>query len=182
MLRFSVFPGLVLGASLLFISAHSVQAQVSVEVRAGASVGNHVPAYSGFDGAPGLSLAGTVEFRSTALLSPYGTVLRAEFGCDEGFCTNREIRMRAQGFGAGVRLHPKRLPWLRAGVLHYGTTVESDDGSTSAAASLGYEVGAGFSIPLRRRVRLLPGAYVRTQSGEERTTMAGAEVGLQISF
>lgn len=157
-------------------------AQLGLEVRAGAAVGHHVPAHSGLGTTPGLSLSGSLEVRPLAFASLYASYARAAFQCAGGFCTGNETTVQTQGFGGGVRLHPSGLPWLRAGMLLYGTSLGNGEHSTALAPVAGYEVGAGFSLPFGTHARLLPGVYFRTQPGEERTTLLGADIGLQLSF
>lgn len=181
-IRLLLMSRLAAATLLLLIASAPANGQVAIEVRAGASVGNHVPAYAGFDLLPGLSLSGTAEVRPVSFASLYGTYSRSEFGCEEGFCTGGDVQMLTEGFGGGVRLHPRYLPWVRAGVVQYGTTVQTEAGESVAQPSMGYEAGTGFTIPFGRHVRLLPGVFLRTQPGETRTTMAVADVGLNLSF
>jgi hypothetical protein len=170
----------VLGFALLAAAVTPAEAQLSAELRAGAAIGNHVPAAAGLQAKPGLALAGSVEYMAVPLASVYASYVRAAFGCDDGFCTDRDVTVVTRGVGAGVRLHRERLPWLRAGVLIYDAKVDADDRSGSVDAKLGFEVGAGWSVELRDGVSLLPGLFFRSQSSDQRTTVLGADLGVNV--
>jgi hypothetical protein len=173
----------VLAAVLVGLAvAAPASAQVAVEARAGASVGNHLPAYSGLGTRPGPSLSALVEAGLSRRASLYVTFVRAGFPCTKGLCAGREVDVTTQGFGGGVALRPGRLPWLRAGVLRYSATVRSDGRDDAVDPSLGFEVAGGVSVPVAARVRLLPGLYFRSQAGDERTTVVGLDVGLRVAF
>lgn len=157
-------------------------AQFAIEARGGAAVGNHVPAAAGLESIPGPSYAVQAEYQGWRNASIYVAVSRSSFGCEEGFCTDNTATVTTMGYGAGVRIHPARLPWVRAGAIMYDASVDAENGSEAVDASPGYEMGAGFTIPLGEAVRILPGAFIRSQPGDERTTVVGAEIGLQVSF
>lgn len=173
-----ILPGFLLALAL----AAPAHAQIAIEARAGGAVGNHAPALAGLETDPGLSLSAALEYRPLSFASLYATFSRASFGCGEGLCAGREVSMATQGFGGGVRLHPARLPWVRVGALLYGTDTHADGETGSVSPSLGYEVGGGFTLPFSDHFRMLPGLYLRSQSGEERSTLLGADVGFQVSF
>jgi hypothetical protein len=164
--------------------ASAAAAQVSVEGRVGGAVGNHAPAAAGLETHPGLSLAGSIEYTPVPYGSLYASFSRASFGCEEGFCDGAGATITAQGFGAGVRAHPwaAPLPWFRAGALLYGSTVSTSSGDESTGMSPGLELGVGTVIPFAGRFGVLPGIYLRSQAGAERTTLLGAEIGFRMSF
>lgn len=170
--------------ALAMVVVAPVSGQVAVEVRVGGAVGNHAPAAAGLEMHPGLSLAGSLEYTPRPYGSVYATFSRASFGCEEGFCDGAPATITTQGFGAGVRAHPwpAPLPWFRAGALFYGSTVSTSSGEESTGFAPGVELGAGTTIPFAGRFGLLPGIYLRSQPGAERTTLVGAEVGLRVSF
>lgn len=171
-----------LGAlALLTLTAAPLRAQLAVELRGGAPVGNHAPAAAGLQLVPGAAFGAALEYRLARAISVYAAATQASFGCEEGLCTGQTVTFTTRGAGAGVRLHPAGLPWLRAGAIYYGTTAATADGRDDAGdPALGYEAGAGVTLPLGQRVRLLPGAFLHTQPGERRTTLVGAEVGVQL--
>lgn len=174
-----------IAATLLAIGlapAAPAAAQVSVEGRVGGAVGNHVPAAAGLETLPGLSLTGLVEYAPVSSASIYAGYSRASFGCEEGFCTDDEVTITTQGFGAGVRVHHGRLPWLRAGALFYDSAISTSGGDHQNDAILGFEVGAGYDIPVYPRLAIVPGIYFRSQPGDDRTTVVGADVGVRFSF
>lgn len=172
---------LVVTAAFAF-TATPAAAQFAIEVRGGAAVGNHVPAAAGLEAIPGPSYAVQAEYQGWPIASIYASVSRSSFGCEEGFCTDNTATVTTMGYGAGVRIHSARLPWVRAGAILYDASVDAENGSKAVNAAPGYEMAAGFTIPLGPAVRILPGAFFRSQPGDERTTVIGAEIGLQVSF
>lgn len=162
----------------LGLAAGDAAAQLAVEVRGGAVIGNHLPAAAGMDAIPGPAFGAGLEWRAHPLASVYAAFSRAQFGCEDGFCSGRNVRFSTSGVGAGVRLHPGRLPWLRLGATLYGTEADADGAADRTDAALGFEAGTGLSVPLGRRFRLLPGVYLRSQPGDSRTTLVGVDLGL----
>ena len=162
----------------LGLGAGPTAAQLSVEVRGGGAIGNHLPAASGLEPIPGPAFSVGLEYRVHPLASAYAAFSRAAFGCEQGFCTGREVTFTTSGPGAGIRVHAPRFPWVRLGAVRYGTGVDADGTSESVDPSVGYEAGVGVSVPLTGRLRLLPGLYLRSQAGDMRTTLLGADIGL----
>ena len=166
----------------LGLGAGPAAAQLSVEIRGGGAIGNHLPAAAGLEPIPGPAFSVGLEYRAHPLASLYAAYSRAAFGCEQGFCTGREVTFSTSGPGAGVRLHAPRFPWVRLGAVRYGTGVDTDGISESVDPAIGFEAGAGASIPLAGRLRLLPGLYLRSQPGDTRTTLLGADLGLSASL
>jgi hypothetical protein len=173
----------VLAAGALALAPTApLPAQVAVEARAGASSGNHVPAYSGLGLHPGASLSALLEARVLPRASLYATFVRAGFDCTDGLCAGREIGVVTRGFGAGVTVRAGRLPWARAGLLRYSATVRGEGEAQEVDPALGFELAGGVGLPIGPRLRVLPGLYFRSQSGDQRTTVVGLDVGLQAVF
>jgi hypothetical protein len=177
------------GFALVLALATPAAAQLSVEIRGGGAIGNHAPAAAGLETVAGLALSAAVEMSPVRFASLYAGYTRASFGCEEGFCTGRDVTFTSSGFGAGARLHLPRLPWVRAGVLYHALDTRADGGEHTADPGLGYELGAGATVPLSPRIRLLPGLVYRrhgtTTDGvgdTDTTSLLSAEVGLQIAF
>ena len=77
-----------LGAAL----AHAPAAgQTHAELRGGLTVGNHTATLAGLDIAPALSFEALLIQQVTPRLSVYGGYLRTAFGCEEGFCLDRDL-------------------------------------------------------------------------------------------
>jgi hypothetical protein len=171
--------GILLGAALL-AAASPAHGQVAVELRGGGAIGNHVPAAAGLGTQPGPSISGALEYGVRPDLSVYGTYTRASFGCEDGFCAGRDVTMTSSGVGAGVRFHPGKLPWVRAGLLLAGTNVDTSTGSSSVDPSLGFELGGGISVPAADRVEIVSGLAMRSGAGDERTTVLNFEVGVRV--
>jgi hypothetical protein len=166
------------------LAARPAAAQLTIEARGGFSIGNDEAAASRLEPRPRPAVSLVVEYPATRLLSAYAGFSRAAFGCEEGFCTDRDVSFASSGVDAGVRLHLPRLPWLRAGVLYHSLTTTTHagpaPGESSSGKGFGYELGAGFTIPVVRGVRLLPGLAYRTHSAEsgDHVSIAAAELGV----
>jgi hypothetical protein len=175
---------LLLLAAPALLAARPAAAQLSIEARGGLSVGNDEAAASRLEPRPRPAVSLGAEYEATRLLSVYAGVSRAAFGCQEGFCTRRDISFASTGADAGLRLHLPRLPWLRAGLLYHTLTATTRAGPAAGEASagrgFGYEVGAGGTIPLLPRVRLLPGLGYRTHSAAsgDHVSIVSAELGV----
>jgi hypothetical protein len=171
-------------AAAALLAARPAAAQLTLEARAGFSVGNDEAAASRLEPRPRPAVSLGAEYAATRTLSVYAGVSRAAFGCEEGFCTDRDVSFSSTGADAGLRLHLPHLPWLRAGVLYHtlSTTTRAgpDPGESSSGQGFGYEVGAGVTIPLLRRVRLLPGLGYRTHSAAsgDQVSIVSAEMGI----
>lgn len=157
-------------------------AQVALEARAGAAVGNHAPAAAGLEKIPGPAFTALVDYTVGPWGGLYASFARASFGCEDGFCAGDDVTITTQGFGAGVRLHLPLASWLRLGGLFHETRVdtESEDERTGPAA--GYEIGAGFAVSVIPRIQFLPGVFYRSQLGDDRTTVIGADLGVRFAF
>jgi opacity protein-like surface antigen len=80
---------------------------------------------------------------------------RIEFDCEDGSCSS-ESKYKLQGISGGVRLSiplfPVIKPWVKAGVTY--NALDADYGPTSSLSDFetdrkpGYELGAGFDIPV----------------------------------
>lgn len=170
---------------LLLLVATSAQAnaQVAVELRAGAAIGNHLPAAAGLETSTRPSLAASVEVSPLSFLSLYGTYVRSAFGCQEGFCEDRDVTVTTSGVGAGGRLHLPRLPWVRAGVVHLATSVAADDGDHTIPAGPAFDLGTGLTLRVGGVLELLPGITYRAHfAPEDRTTTLSAELGVLLGF
>lgn len=169
----------------LAATALPARAQLALEVRGGGTIGNHAPAAAGLETVVGPAWAVALEQRVLPLASLYLGYSRSSFGCEQGFCTDRDVSFTSHGLAAGARLHPRGLPWLRAGALYHGVETRAEGASESREAGPGFEVAAGFVIPLPGPASLLPGlAYRRHSSrGDDAsrpTSLLGAELALRI--
>lgn len=162
-------------------------AQVTLVARGGLSIGNDEAAASRLEPRPRPAFSLGAEYAATRVLSAYAGFSRAAFGCEEGFCTDREVSFASSGADAGLRLHLPRLPWVRAGVLYHTLTTTTAAGPApgefSSGKGFGYEVGTGITIPLLRRARLLPGLSYRSHSAasagsSDHVSIVGAELGI----
>jgi hypothetical protein len=174
---------LFLGAAALLTcgSAAPAAAQaVSLELRGGAAVGNHTPAAAGLETEPGPSLSAIVQVDVAPRVGVYGTYTRASFGCREGFCVGDDVTITSDGFGGGLVAHPTAYLWTRIGALLHGATVSAGAGDFTTDRQLGYELGAGGTIPIGARLDIVPGIGFRSHFGDERTAVVTGEVGLRV--
>lgn len=167
--------------------ARPAAAQLTLVASGGFSVGNDEAAASRLEPRPQAAFSLGAEYPVTRVLSAYAGVSRAAFRCREGFCTDREVSFASAGADAGLRLHLPRLPWLRAGVLYHTLTTTTHAGPApgefSSGKGFGYEVGAGITLPLLPRVRLLPGLDYRSHSAasdgsSDHVSIVAAELGI----
>jgi hypothetical protein len=164
-------------AALWGAAAGSAGAQ-ALEVRGGASVGNHAPAAAGLELHPGPIFAVTLEYPVTSRLAVYAGYGRATFGCRDGFCSDQEVVVTSSGYSSGVRLAPGSPFWARAGITRDATAVAVSGERHRTDPAVGYEFAGGLSLPVLRRLELVTGLSYRSRPDPEtRTTVLGLEIG-----
>ena len=126
---------MALGAGLVHGPAAG---QTHAEFRGGLTVGNHTATAAGLDFAPALSYEALVVQRITPRLSVYGGYVRTAFGCEEGFCLDRDLTVTGNhgvlGGEAGIG-----GAWVRLGVL-FGVTEVGTEGEPA-------DPGPGAEVP-----------------------------------
>lgn len=179
-------------AMLLALSAAAVlaapaQAQLeglALEVRGGAAAGNYARAASDFELLPQPSFGAALSYAATGGVSVYAGYSRNRFGCETGFCADRDVTFTSQGLEAGVRLGlPVAAgPWVSAGVVRHSLDAESNGTLTADAGGVGFSAGAGAELRLGRRLSVTPGVrYVRYgDAGDDGVAMLVGDVGLRI--
>ena len=174
----TLVPALSLGLGLAVTES---AAQLSIELRGGAAIGNHAPAAAGLEILPGPSVSAAADIDVGSGLGLYALYTYGSFLCEEGFCAGQTVTITSSGFGGGLRLRPHRLVWARLGALYHGTDVETESGIERVDPSVGYEAGTGLAIPLLDRVHLVAGASYRTHAeAAQRTSVVAAEAGIRI--
>ena len=161
--------------------------QSGVEVRAGASIGSHSASAAALDVIPKPSFDLVVKTEVIPTLSAFGGYYRTAFGCEEGFCTKRDLSVVGNHVALGAEWVPRLpqllfQPWLRAGFL-FGTTEVGTEGDPPSAG-MGADVGVGLQIAMGR-VLVLPGASYRyltanTESSTAEAVALSFHVGLGI--
>ncbi len=160
----------IIAAAAVAALAGSTQAQAqsrfSVEVRGGAAVPTQQL------GAQDLKTASTVEFTAAyRIVQPVSIYagwdwFRAPLEKKMGDIEDAD----ATGYAFGVRLDGPAVgtvtPWVRAGGLYNHVELEGDttDARISSKHKLGWEVGAGVSMPIKGRWSLTPGVRYRSFS------------------
>jgi hypothetical protein len=169
-------------------AAAPLAAQVSLEVRGGAAVGNASQALAGMDFSPRPAFGAGVSMPAVGPLSVYASYTRASFGCEAGFCVGRDVTFTSHGVSGGVRVQPlPRLPWLQAGVLYNGLSTRSNVENDSGEAGLGYEFGAGYAVPVTPQISIVPALTYRrheaTSGGVEgHAALVSGEIGVRYTF
>lgn len=178
--------GALLAAALL-VGAAPVSAQrFAVELRAGAAVGNYTATQAGLDLLPAPAFGATVEARLTPSVAAYAGITRSSFGCEEGFCVNRDVVLTSQGAVLGVRWAPGLL-WARAGLAVQSLSVASIAPDETSDLGIGWDLGAGVEVPVGRAFRIRPGiTYLRhgaaTSDGDGHVALLALELGVARRF
>jgi len=169
---------MALGAGLVHGSAAG---QTHAELRGGLTVGNHTATAAGLDFAPALSFEALVVRRITPRLSVYGGYVRTAFGCEEGFCLDRDLDVTGNHGVLGGEAAMGGA-WVRLGVLfgvtEVGTEGEPADPGPGIHAGAGYTFGSG-------RLGFIPGLSYRwlpasTSSSSEHAVAVALELGVRI--
>ena len=149
---------LLLGAMMGGVLLHgSVAAQTQAEFRGGLTVGSHSASAAALDVAPSVSFDLVIRRQVLPSFAVFGGFFRTAFGCEEGFCTDRDLTVVGNHGALGAEWG-RGGPWLRAGVLFGSTKV----GSEGEASDLGIGVhGAGGLTIGAGRMRFLPGVSYR---------------------
>jgi hypothetical protein len=158
-----------------------VSGQTRAELRAGYTVGSHSGTAAGLDMAPALSYEAMVVRPITPLFSIYGGYARTAFGCEEGFCLDRDLTVTGNHAVLGAEAH-KAWAWLRLGLLlgktEVGTEGESPDLGPGIHFGAGITLGSG-------RLSFRPGLSYRrmgasTPSSSDHAVAVAAELGVGI--
>ena len=170
---------LAIGLAMLLHGAAA--GQTDVELRGGLAVGGHTGTAAGLDFAPSLSYQALVLRQMRPGVRIYGGYVRTAFGCEEGFCLDRDLTVGGNHAALGVEMR-RGSPWLRLGLL-FGSTEVGTEGE-SPDAGVGIHAGAGFTIG-SGRVRFLPGVSYRwltanTPSSSDHAVAFALDVGVGI--
>lgn len=169
-------------AALAALALHgAAAAQTSVEVRGGLAVGSHTATGAALDMAPALSYAALVTHRLGPRLGLFGGYLRTAFGCEEGFCLDRDLTVTGNHAAAGAEL-TFGPAWVRGGLLfgvtRVGTEGEDPNAGVGVLAAAGFTVGQG-------RVRFVPALSYRwmaadTPSRSDHAAAVTVDVGVAV--
>jgi hypothetical protein len=176
---------LLCAAAAVLAAAPGAHAQLSLEVRGGASAGSYAATQAGFQGIAGPSFGATAGYGLTPRLELFAGYSRDQFGCTDGFCSSVEPTFTRAGAEAGVRVQlPLRL-WARGGVGLQSLGVEGGTMDRTSGTSVGVRLGAGAGIPLGPRLSVTPGVeYSRfttdLDGGGDGVGVVAGTVGLRI--
>ena len=166
----------IVGAGMaLLLAAAPLQAQDSwsLELRGNAAV--PTSEIAGDELKTGVGLEANVGYRFYEHMSLYAGWDWTHFGANESFA-GPDMDFEETGYVLGMRWeHPFRserghglAAWVRAGGTYKHIEVEDDEGEIvgDSGHGLGWEVGAGLSIPLTASWRLTPGIRYKALSRE----------------
>jgi len=146
-------PVFLLGVSGLLYNP--VEAQIYTEVRGGTAVGSHTATAAAMELEPGLSVAGLISLQTSGVLGLYAGFVRTQFGCTNGFCTDRDITFTGNDARLGLSLS-RGGPWMQVGLLYGGTGTDGDN----LNGGIGFEAGLGLVFSAGK-LRFSPGLIYR---------------------
>ncbi len=141
------------------------------EVRGGLTIGSHSGSAAALDVAPSISFDVVVRRQVTRSFAAYGGFFRTAFGCEEGFCTEREVVVVGNHGALGVEWGSGG-PWLRAGLLVGSTEGRSGVAAggvrgTESSPEVGFGVHAAGGLTVGAgRFRFMPGLSYRWLSAK----------------
>ena len=166
-------PALLLGAGLAQPAlAQTTPLPLAFEVRGGAGI----PIGDFEDGAgTGWIVGGTVRYLFSPGFEGYAGYDYASFP-GEDTDPDLDFDIRDHGLRLGVRADirpagaPAIAPWLESGLMVNRTSVSASSGNASGSIdadwALGFELGAGVSVPLGARAALTPGVRYRNHKAD----------------
>ncbi len=154
----AAFAGAVLAGAM--VMPGTLGAQMQAEVRGGLTVGSHSASAAALDIAPAVSFDVVLKRQVTPSIAAFGGFFRTAFGCEEGFCKDRNLTVVGNHGALGGEWGGADA-WLRAGVL-FGSTRVGTEGEP-AELGLGAHAAAGLNIGIGR-LRFLPGVSYRWMS------------------
>ncbi len=154
----------VLAVAMLLPAA--LGAQTQAEVRGGLTVGSHSASAAALDIAPAVSFDVVIKRQVTPSIAVFGGFFRTAFGCEEGFCKDRNLTIVGTHGALGGEWGMGSA-WLRGGVL-FGSTRVGTEGEP-AEPGVGAHAAAGLNIGIGR-LRFLPGVSYRWMSAATATS------------
>jgi len=162
-------------------SIEPVEGQFSLEIKNGLTIGSHTATAAALEIEPAYSFELLVARRLGPSMSLYGGYSRTTFGCGEGFCRGRDLKVTGKHATVGLELQ-RGSPWVRFGLLFGDTSVGTEGDATEAG--IGFRAGTGFAFGLGR-LRMRPGlSYswmsANTSSAEDHAMALSLELGVGI--
>lgn len=183
--------GAVVAGMLAGPAGAAAQGMLGVEVRGGAAFPTgDLKDVMGAE--TGVSYGVTATLQAISMLGIYAGYERAEFGADD--LLDDDASLTDEGFSVGGKLSiPAGMsglgPWIRAGAVYNQLTGESSLITSEDERKLGFEVGAGLTLPLGMVVSVTPGIRYRSygtdrvSGGEElNVSYVVADLGLAFRF
>ncbi len=152
--------------AVAMLSPAALGAQTQAEVRGGLTVGSHSASAAALDIAPAVSFDVVIKRQVTPSIAVFGGFFRTAFGCEQGFCKDRNLTI-VGNHGALGGEWGMGSAWLRGGVL-FGSTRVGTEGEP-AEMGVGAHAAAGLNIGIGR-LRFLPGVSYRWMSAATATS------------
>lgn len=159
---------------LLFAAGAAAQTipnlPLSVEVRLGGAfpTGELAEEELGPGAEPGPAFAAGALFHVTPRVALFGSYQRAVFDCAScgGTGLLDELIDEGAGFGVQGSLPLPASPWVRLGGVYHELVFSATGADLASDAALGFQVGAGVTVPLLRGLRFVPGIFYRSYSAD----------------
>ena len=100
-------------------------AQMQAEVRGGLTVGSHSASAAALDIAPAVSFDVALKRQVTPSIAVFGGFFRTAFGCEEGFCKERNLTVVGNHGALGAEWGAAGA-WLRAGAVDLSVERDGD--------------------------------------------------------
>ncbi len=149
---------------------HGAAAQTQAELRGGLTVGSISNSAAALEIAPSMSFDIVVRRQIHPRIAAFGGYFRTAFGCEEGYCKEKEITITGNHGALGVEWG-RGGPWVRLGLL-FGSTRAGSEGE-SPDLGVGVHGAAGLSVGTGR-FRFLPGVSYRWLSANTPSNSAHA--------
>lgn len=156
----------LVGLAAVLLVHGTAGAQMQAEVRGGLTVGSHSASAAALDIAPAVSFDVVLKRQVTPSIAVFGGYFRTAFGCEEGFCKERNLTVVGNHGALGAEWGTAGT-WLRAGALFGSTRVGSE--GESPEPGVGAHAAAGLNIGIGR-LRFLPGVSYRWMSAATATS------------
>jgi opacity protein-like surface antigen len=179
----TLFVAVALAGILLPRPAYAQQPRWGFELRADAGISTQDAARDTHEN--GFGFGAAIQYRVLPHLALYGGWDWTRYQALEAIA-GPDVDLEETGYVAGARFeHPigssRTRGWARIGALYKHFELEDADGTLldDSGHGLGWEAGAGVTVPLGDSWSLLPGVRYRSVSRDVEVGAVGTEVELQ---
>lgn len=143
---------------------------LSVEVRVGGAfpMGEFAEEELGVGAESGVAFAAGAAVHVTRRVALFANYQRAVFSCAScgGTGLLDELIDEGAAFGVQGSLPLAASPWVRVGGVYHELVFSATGADLVSEAALGFQVGAGATVPLLGGLRFVPGVFYRTYSAD----------------